>query len=305
MSTGHGAGLLMAMAAALCAAGLNALVKDLAGRGLPVLEILFFRSLFGLIPVVGHIAWKGQWTALRTARPGGHFLRSAVGILGTLCAFKALSTLPLTEATGLSFTAPLFTTALSALVLGERVTSRRWAAVLIGFAGVLVLIGGGFSEFQAWGALLALGGALGAAAALICMRHLCRTETASTIVFYFTLMGVAVGALGLVSGWRALDGASLAGLAAAGLLGGVGQLLLTGAVGRAELALVAPFDYSQTVWAAGLGFLIRGEIPSINGIIGSVIIIGCGAFVLLHAQGARGRSVAEPLCSAEVEPSAP
>ena len=56
--TGHHAGLLMAMAAALCAAGLNALVKHLAGRGLPILEILFFRSLFALIPVVGHIAWK-------------------------------------------------------------------------------------------------------------------------------------------------------------------------------------------------------------------------------------------------------
>ena len=282
----------MAMAAALCAAGLNALVKHLAGRGLPILEILFFRSLFALVPVVAHIAWKGRWAALRTARPAGHFLRSAVGILGTLCAFKALSALPLTEATGLSFTAPLFTTALSALVLSERVTGRRWAAVLIGFAGALILIGGRFTEFQAWGVLLALGGALGAAAALICMRHLCRTERASTIVFYFTLMGVAVGALGLVSGWSALDGASLIALTAAGLLGGLGQLLLTGAVRRAELALVAPFDYSQTVWAAGLGFLIWGEIPSINGVIGSVIIIGCGAFVLLRAQGARGRPLA-------------
>ena len=295
----------MAMAAALCAAGLNALVKHLAGGGLPILEILFFRSLFAMIPVVAYIVGKRQWKTLRTARPTSHFLRSVIGILGTLCAFKALSVLPLTEATGLSFTAPLFTTALSALVLGERVTGRRWAAVLIGFAGALILIGGRFTEFQAWGVAWALGGALGAAAALICMRHLCRTEQASTIVFYFTLMGVAVGTLGLASGWRALDGPSLIALAAAGLLGGLGQLLLTEAVRRAELALVVPFDYSQTVWAAGLGFLIWGEIPSLNGVVGSVIIIGCGAFVLLRMQVARGRRVAEPLCSSEVEPSAP
>lgn len=296
----HGRSVVMALAAAACVAGVAALVKWTAARGVPVMEILFFRNLFAFLPLAVWLSCTGGWGALRTARPLGHLARSAIGIGGTICAFSAVAVLPLAEATGLSFTAPLFMAALSALVLGERVGWHRWAAVAVGFAGVVVMTGPSLAAISPRGALLALGGALGAAGAMIAIRKIGCTERSSTIVFYFTLLGVLVGGISLLFEWRTPDAQSVAALAAAGMLGGVGQLLMTGAVRRARLAVIAPFDYSQLIWAGGIGFLIWDEAPGPRTLAGSAIIAGCGLYVLLRELRAQ-RKYAAVYASAPVE----
>jgi drug/metabolite transporter (DMT)-like permease len=284
--------VIMALCAAACVAGVAALVKWTAGQGLPVLEILFFRSLFAFIPLGAYLAWTGGWRDLRTARPVGHLVRAVVGIAGTICAFAAVAVLPLAEATGLSFTAPLFMTALSALLLGERIGWHRWLAVAAGFAGVVLMTGPQLAAISPRGALLALGGAVGAAGAMIAIRKIGCTERSSTIVFYFTLLGVLVGAISLLFQWRAPGPAVLAALLGAGVLGGIGQLLMTGAARRSQLAVIAPFDYSQLVWTGGIGFLVWDETPSLRALAGSAVIAGCGVYVLLREFRARQKYAA-------------
>src|SRR5688572_576704 len=116
-----------------CMAGLSALVKWCGDRGVPVFEIIFFRNAFAFVPLGLYIWRTTGFEVLRTKRPLGHLLRSAVGLVGMVCGFSAVQHLPLTEATALQFASPLFMTALSALLLAERVGRHRWAAVIVGF----------------------------------------------------------------------------------------------------------------------------------------------------------------------------
>ncbi len=119
---------------------LSALVKWNGGRGIPVFEIILFRNLFAFVPLGLYIWRTTGFSVLKTKRPGGHLTRSTIGLFGMVCGFSAVQHLPLTEATAFNFASPLFMTALSALLLGEAVGRHRWAAVVVGFIGVLIMV---------------------------------------------------------------------------------------------------------------------------------------------------------------------
>lgn len=280
----HKLGVVMALAAGVCVAGVAALVKWTAGQGVPILEILFYRSLFAFVPV-GIYVWRTDgWGNLRTARPMGHLVRSSVGIAGSICAFAAVAALPLTNAAGLSFTAPLFMTALSAILLREAVGAHRWVAAGLGFVGVLVMTSPDLGGLNLRGTLLALGGALGAAGAMIAIRTIGRTERSSTIVFYFTVLGLVVGGVGMAFGYQALTLETAIALVLAGLLGGTGQLLLTGAIRRAPVGVIAPFEYTQLIWSAVISYLVWEHAPGPMVILGSLIIAVCGGYILMRER---------------------
>ena len=135
-----GLGIVLRISAMFCMAGLSALVKWCSGRGVPVLEIIFFRNAFAFIPLGLYIWRTTGFEVVKTRRPGGHLARSAVGLTGMVCGFSAVQHLPLTEATAFQFASPLFMTALSALLLAEPVGRHRWAAVVVGFLGVLIMV---------------------------------------------------------------------------------------------------------------------------------------------------------------------
>jgi drug/metabolite transporter (DMT)-like permease len=198
--------------------------------------------------------------------------------------------LPLTDATALQFTSPLFMTALSAMFLAERVGRHRWAAVVIGFVGVLIMARPVPGHLNLEGVTLGILSALGAAGAMVTIRQIADTERGPTIVFYFTLGGVALGLVGSAFHWVTPDPLTLAMLILAGLFGGVGQLLLTEALRNAPVGVVAPFDYTQLVWAAGLGFLVWGELPHPLTLIGAVIVAGSGVYIL-HRELRRFRAI--------------
>lgn len=275
-----GLGIILRVAAMACMATLFAGVKWAAGQGVPVLEIVFFRNAFAFIPIALYILPTTGWRVLRTRRPLGHLARSAVGLAGMFCGFTAASLLPLTEATALQFAAPLFMTALSALILKEHVGRHRWAAVAVGFVGVLIMIRPDPASMAQLGALFGIAGALGAAGAMIAVREIGKTEPGPTIVFYFTLAGTLAGLASAPFGWVMPDALTLAVLIGVGLLGGVGQLLLTQALKVAPVAAVAPFDYTQLIWASLLGFLVWGELPRPVTLAGAVIVAGSGVYIL-------------------------
>jgi drug/metabolite transporter (DMT)-like permease len=268
---------------------LAAIVKACAERGVPVLEIIFFRNAFAFIPVMLYIWRTSGFGVLRTRRPGAHLTRSAVGLTGMICGFTAVSLLPLTQSTAISFSAPLFMVALSALILKEPVGLHRWAAVAVGFVGVLIMVHPDPRHFVGVGVLFAIAAAVGSAGAMIAIREISRTEPGPTIVFYFTLAGTAVGLASLPFGWVMPSPGVLALLVAAGLIGGTGQLLLTEAIRRAPVAVVAPFDYTQLVWAGLIGFLVWGETPAILTLIGAMVVAASSTYILWREIG-RSRS---------------
>jgi drug/metabolite transporter (DMT)-like permease len=277
---------VMAMA---CMACLSAIVKWTGERGTPVFEIIFFRNLFAFLPLGLYILRTTGFTVLKTQRPFGHLARSAIGLFGMVCGFSAVQHLPLTEATAFNFASPLFMTALSALLLGEVVGRHRWGAVIVGFIGVLIMVRPEPGHLNVVGVSLALGGAVGAAGAMVAIRQIAATEKGATIVFYFTLAGTALGAVGSAFHWVTPDPLTLALLILGGLIGGVGQLLLTEAVRVAPVGVVAPFDYSQLIWATAIGFLVWGELPHVATIVGALVVAASGVYIL-HREIRRFRT---------------
>ena len=266
-------GVLMRLAAITSFSLMAAIIKLAYDRGVTTPEMMFYRCLFGLPPLLGWIAWLGQWDAWRTARPGAHFGRGLIGLASMALAFSALGLLPLAEATTISFAAPLFALALSAPLLGERVGWSRWAAVLAGFAGVVVVMRPGGS-LPVLGTSVALLAALGVAFVTVALRSISRTEGTPTIVLWFTTFSIVV--TGLLMPWFAQvhDAATWGLLVALGLCGGMGQLFLTASLRFAPIATLAPIDYAQLVYAVLLGWLIWGAQPAWTTWAGATIIIG-------------------------------
>jgi len=266
-----------AMAALAC---LSALVKWTGARGVPVFEIIFFRNFFAFVPLGLYIWRTTGFEVLRTKRPLGHMLRATAGMVGMVCGFSALQHLPLTEATALQFTSPLFMTALSALILAEPVGRHRWGAVLVGFVGVLIMARPIPGQMNVLGVSLGMASALCVAGAMVAIRQISDTERGPTIVFYFTLGATLMGLVGSAFHFVIPDPLTLAMLVLAGLVGGVGQMLLTEALRNAPLGIIAPFDYTQLIWATLFGLVIWGELPHPLTLVGAVIVAGSGVYIL-------------------------
>jgi drug/metabolite transporter (DMT)-like permease len=276
----NGLGIAYRMAAMVCVALLSAAVKWAGHRGVPVFEMVFFRNAFAFAPIVAHIARTTGFSVLRTKLPLGHLHRSVVGLIGMTCSFSALQHLALTEATAFTFAAPLFMTALSALMLREFVGWHRWGAVVVGFIGVLIMVRPEPGHMNLAGVAFGLTAALGSALAMVQIRQIAVTEKGPTIVFYFTLAGTVVGLTVSLFNWVSPDPLTLAVLIGAGLIGGVGQLFLTEAIRVAPVGVVAPFDYSQLIWATILGYLIWGELPHAATLAGALVVAASGLYIL-------------------------
>lgn len=261
---------------------MDVLQKELVGR-YPVTEVMFFRSLFSLVPLGVLLARSGGWRALATRRPGGHLVRSAVGAVSVACFTYAFVGMPFADVYAISFTGPLFVTALSAPLLGEAVRGRQWVAVGVGFLGVLVMLNPGAGMVSVAALVCVAGTALGALAA-ICVRRLAQSESNLAIVFYFTLACGGLGGIAMLPDFVLPDAHGLALMAGAGLLSTAAQLAMTQAYRLAPAAVVAPFSYSSILWAALFGALLFGETPGLATLAGTLILVGSGLY-LLRTEG--------------------
>jgi drug/metabolite transporter (DMT)-like permease len=222
-------------------------------------EIAFFRSLFALVVVLPWFVRHGL-APLRTRRIGLHGLRALFNVASMLAFFYALSIAPLAEVTALGFTAPIFATALAALMLGEVVGPRRWSAILIGFAGVLLIVRPGLGQLGP-GQLLTLGSSLSWACALLIIKTLSRTDASVTIISYMALLMMPLVLIPAVFVWQWPSVAELLWLALIGVLGGAGQLCMTEALRLADTSVVMPIDFCKLLWVSALAFVAFGEIP--------------------------------------------
>lgn len=276
--------------AILCLAIMVTAIKLAGQRGVHVMEILFYRQFLSL-PLILIWLWAGPGiTSVRTSRIGARVSRTALGLTGMALNFLAVTILPLAEATAISFTVPIFATILSALVLKEATGIHRWSAVLLGFCGVLVMVGPNTGHFPPQGVAVAIGAAVMIAVTSIVLRQISRTEGVATTVFWFTMLSLPPLGVGLYFFGQNHDPVTWALLGLIGLAGGAGQLCLTGSLRWAPVAVVIPMDYTNLVWTTLLGWLIWNYWPSGTTWAGALLIVCSGLYIAWREQ-VRGRGL--------------
>ncbi|MBA8821198.1 EamA family transporter [Ochrobactrum sp. P6BS-III] len=267
--------------------GMSTMLK--AADGVPLGQLIFFRSFFAVIAVLLYLQWRGQLSgAFRTQHGFSHFWRGLVGVCAMTMSFFALMKLPLPEAIAINYASPLITVILGAVILHEVVRFYRWSAVLIGLFGVLIIIwprltlfsGGNVGQDEAIGALSALGAAFMAAIAMLLVRRLVQTERTATIVIYFSLSASVIALVSLPFGWIVPSWTQLALLIGAGFAGGIAQILLTECYRHAPMSTIAPFEYTSMLLGLLIGFLLFGDVPTLEMLVGSVIVMAAGGFII-------------------------
>jgi drug/metabolite transporter (DMT)-like permease len=281
-------GIFLKLASVVLLSGMTLCVK-LLGPETPIGETIFVRGLISVI-VLALIAWRThRLHLLKTRNWRGHALRSLSGTISMFFLFSALTMIPLADVTAITFTAPMFLTILAMVFLGERIHRYRWSALVLGFIGVLIMIGPHLSlgsaqsldSLQTAGSLAALGAALFAAVAMAYLRAMSGAEHAITITFYFSLTFMGCAALTVFfQGWPmpTLTQAFL--IVLAGLFGVFGQLLMTYSYRYAEASTIAPLEYSSMIMSILLGYLFFAEVPMVSVWIGAPLVIGAGLIVL-------------------------
>jgi drug/metabolite transporter (DMT)-like permease len=276
------AGIFYMIASVAVFSVINAVVKWEAAR-YPLNEVVFFRCLFSLVPCLALLAATGGFRRLRTQRLKEHIGRGAMQFISMMSIFAAFGLMPLADAVSISFSSPLFLTLLSIPLLGERVGRHRWAAVLVGFLGVLVMIraGGGFGGgIASTGALLALLSALIGASVTIAVRRMTLTEATATLVTYQALVTTVLSAVLLPFAWTTPDWQDVLAMAAIGLCSAVGQYWWTQAFRFAPAAVAAPFSYLAMIWALLLGYFVWGDVPTPLLLTGAMVVAVSGLYIL-------------------------
>jgi drug/metabolite transporter (DMT)-like permease len=272
-----GKGIACMTAGAMLLTTNDAIVKHLT-VGLAVGQIMCLRAVVLAAAMLAVMGCLGRLEALRMRDPVGQGLRALFMLGGSYFFIGGLAHLPLADNQALAFAGPLFTTLLAIPILGEQVGWRRWSALAIGFAGVLLMLrpsGEGF----AWAALLPLGAAVAGALRDIWTRRLSASESSLGILFWTTI-GVALGGFAsLPWGWPAPEPQQLLLLLVCCALIGAAHFLQIEAFRYAEAAAVAPFRYCSLVWSVVLGLVFWGDIPSAAVLAGSALVIGSGLYL--------------------------
>lgn len=250
----------------------------------PALQVAALRALSSMPLVIAFVAWRGAFGTLLKIRWPLHLLRGAIGI-GMLSLFSfALRHLPLAEAYAIFFVAPLFITLLSGPLLGERVGAARWTAIVVGLAGVLVVLrptGAGMFTLAGGAVLLA---AACYSVSAVTVRIVNRTDSMESQVFWLMAL---VGAGASVLAWpqwqpvRAADAWVLCGVAVSGFLG---QLAITEAFRHGEASAIAPFEYVALAWGLAIDWLLWHTLPDRWMLVGAGIIVASGVFLVRHER---------------------
>ncbi len=259
-------------------AAMVVLVRE-ASTAFNALEILFWRAAFGLMIMMPWLA-RVRLGRLKTTRARLHVIRNVVHFIGIVTWFHVVGRINLSVGIALQFTVPLFTIAMAALLLKERVDAARWTATAIGFAGVLIIVRPDTGAFDAL-AVLTLVSAAFYAGSNIATKAIGRADSSEVVVFYMHLMHLPmalIGALGVgmtVPGWDDLP--VLAGVAVSATLA---HYLLAQALREADASVVMPIDFLRLPWVAALAFVLYGEMPVAGAWIGGGVIFATAYYIL-------------------------
>ncbi len=280
-----GRGILWMLVTMALFVGLDTVAKILS-QSLPVLQVVWARYFFQVL-ILGFILAPRLLRMLRTAHLGLQIVRSIFLLGATGFFFSALSHMPLASASAIMFVSPILVTALSMPLLGERVGPHRWASVAVGFLGALVIVRPG-SEAMDPAALLALGAAGCYSLYQITTRRLAGADAPLTTLAYSASVGALVTSLSVPLVWVAPDMNAWAGMAMLGVFGTIGHFTLIKAFENAPAATVAPFSYTNLIWATLVGYAVFGDLPDRWTILGALIIAASGLYIV-HRERVRRR----------------
>ena len=250
-------------------------------------QLLFIRSVAALVILLPLIRnrpdiWRFKVGSMTPKRRGLHLLRVMLVSAEVACFYFAVKYIPLADAFMYYLAAPIFVTALSIPLLGERVGRHRWAAILIGFVGVIIILGPGQASFTL-PALIAVLGSIVLATMMVLTRVL-KDVDGLTMITWQTL-GVAIaGALTLPFFWITPTLPDLAFLCGLGVVAMAGHFSINHAFRICEANVVAPFQYTTLLWAFILGYIVWGDVPTLQGWVGSAIIIASGLYIYVRER---------------------
>lgn len=284
---------------------MSALIKATADD-VPAGEAVFFRSFFAIPVILIWLIQRGQLShGLKPVSPMGHVWRGLFGTTAMGLTFMGLGLLPLPEVTAIGFATPIFTVALAAVLLGEKIRLIRVTAVGMGLLGVMIILWPRFTSIGTMeqtatiGALLILIATMMRSLVQIHIRQLVQTEHTAAIVFYFSVTASLLSLLTIPFGWVVPDGETFALLVVAGFLGGVAQILVTSAYRYGSASMLAPYDYTSMLFAIVIGYVFFGELPTMVMLAGASLVIIAGALVILRErqlglERGKVRSVTDP-----------
>ncbi len=286
-------GIIAMLAAVAFFSLMDAQLKLLAAH-YPPLQVSFLRGATSLPFVLLPILLRGRLARLRPVNVRLHLLRGVLSVLMLGSFVYAVRESSLATTYSIFMCAPLVVAALSARMLGERVTQSQWVAIAAGLAGVLLMLRPEGAQWISAGSVAAVVAALCYSLAVITLRVLGRTDTTESMVFSFTFL-LAIGA-GLLSipAWKPVLWAHWPLLVGVGLLGSLGQHFITEAFRSAPASVVTPFEYTALLWGVLLDLVVWGVLPGAVTLVGGAIVIGAGLFLVRREAGLRSRDD-EPL----------
>ncbi|MGE0666288.1 MAG: DMT family transporter [Sphingomonadales bacterium] len=276
----------MMVFSALMFQSMNAVIRHVSDLGLHPFEIAFFRNVFGILVMVPLIMRYGM-AVMRTSRFDLHLLRGVINVVSMLCFFYSVTVAPLASVASLGFTLPLFVTIYAAIMLKERLHSRRLAALAVGVLGALLIIRPGSDDMNL-GNLIVLVGTAVWGLALMVIKVQSRTETALGITLWSSIMLAVLSAVPALLVWKAPDAEQLIWMAFTGVLGTAGTMAVATAMKLADASAVMPFDFTKLLWAGLIGYLAFGQVPDAWVWIGGAVIFSSTVYLTYReAQLAR------------------
>jgi len=270
---------ILLMVAAMAVLTVNDAIAKWLTQRVPVGEVMAVR---GMMVVALAVAWavaRGQLNDLRVQRWRPNLARGALMATSTFLFVTSLSLLPIADAIAISFAGPIFGTMLGALILGEQVGWRRWSAVAVGFAGVLVMVRPTPETIRLVALIPLTAALLGALRDVVTRRLGTGGESTVAILVVSTAMVTLAGLVTLPFGWVPLGWPELGLFAATAALVATAQALMIEALRHGEVGLVGPFKYTSLVWAVLLGALVWGDVPGSSIWLGSAIVIASGVYI--------------------------
>ena len=288
---------LLMMSSTVCF-GLMAVAIKLASATLHTFEIAFFRNFFGLMAALPLLLRHGP-DLLRTTQLPRYLVRCIIGVVSMMAGFWAIGHLPLAQAVALSYSTPIFVTIAAVLFLHEQVRARRWAAVALGFVGVIIIVRPGSDSFTA-GSLIALAAAVLSGIVAIQIKQLSKVEPADRIVFYTTLLWVPMSLLPALTVWKWPHGMAWVWVIAAGVLGTGGHMLWTRALKLGDVSALTPISFMQLPIVAAAGWLLFREPLDRWTALGAGVIFIANAYIAhREAQLARRDATHAPVEAAK------
>ena len=258
------------------------LVKFLSSS-YPIGELVFFRGFFGLLPIIFIMPKKKFFQNFKTKKIKLHIFRTITGCFALISIFFSLKYLPLADAISITFAAPIFATIFSIFFLKEIVGKKRWFAVLIGFLGILIILKPGTSLFSIY-SIFPILFCVGFAASASLIRILSKTDKNYLISFYYTA-GLTLVSLFLDPlSWKIPLFKDCLLLISIGIIGSLGNIIITEAYRKSEISLITPIKYLNLIFAIVFGYFLFNEVPEYSTLIGSVFIIVSTVIIFIRER---------------------